>query len=88
MSDIKKVCYILLSLTPKGRITTYKILANALSINAYRYIGQLMKKNPNLIKVPCHRVVYSDGSIGGYLYRQKNKIILSYIYSDIFYMSY
>jgi methylated-DNA-[protein]-cysteine S-methyltransferase len=76
MSDIKKECYILLSLIPKGKITTYKILANALSTNAYRYIGQLMKKNPNPIKVPCHRIVCSDGSIGGYLYGQKKKIEL------------
>jgi len=54
---------------PEGRITTYKELANAVGLkNGSRIIGNIMKKNPFPIIVPCHRVVKSDGKIGGYVY--------------------
>jgi methylated-DNA-[protein]-cysteine S-methyltransferase len=59
-------CYNLLKKIPKGKVTTYKALASALNTKAYRAIGQILKRNPNPIKVPCHRVVKSSGEIGGY----------------------
>ena len=59
-------CYQLLSKIPLGRITTYKEIARALDTNAYRAVGNAMAKNPNPISVPCHRVIKSDGSLGGY----------------------
>lgn len=59
--------YSLLKQIPRGKITTYKILADALQTKAYRRIGQILKNNPNAPIVPCHRVVKSDGSIGGYM---------------------
>lgn len=58
--------YILLKKVPKGKITTYKALANALGTKAYRAVGQAMRCNPYAPVVPCHRVVKSDGSIGGF----------------------
>jgi len=51
---------------PKGRVTTYKILAEAAGTKAYRAVGQAMRCNPYAPIVPCHRVVKSDGSIGGF----------------------
>ena len=51
---------------PKGRVTTYKALAKSLENRAYQAIGTAMKNNPYAPKVPCHRVVKSDGSIGGF----------------------
>ncbi|MBN1763233.1 MAG: methylated-DNA--[protein]-cysteine S-methyltransferase [Methanomicrobia archaeon] len=53
---------------PKGRVTTYGELARALtgSVNASRAVGQAVGKNPTPVQVPCHRVVRSDGTIGGY----------------------
>lgn len=59
--------YRLLTQIPKGRVATYKSMAQALHTKAYRAIGQILKKNPNAPKVPCHRVVKSDGTIGGYM---------------------
>ena len=54
---------------PKGRITTYGELAKAVGLkNGQRLIGQIMKNNPFPVIVPCHRVVNSDGKIGGYAY--------------------
>jgi len=57
---------------PKGKITTYKIIAEKLNTKAYRAVGQALKKNTKPIIIPCHRVVNSDGTLGGYM---GNKII-------------
>ncbi len=51
---------------PKGKITTYKLIAHALGTRAYRSIGQTLKKNAFSPRIPCHRVVASDGTIGGF----------------------
>lgn len=67
-------CYKLLLQVPKGRITTYKALANALGTRAYRAVGQAMNKNPYAPKVPCHRVVSSDGGLGGFAHGSLAKI--------------
>lgn len=50
-----------------GRVTTYKDLAEALGKpKATRAVGQAMAKNPLLLIIPCHRVVESDGKLGGF----------------------
>ncbi len=59
--------YTLLSTVPKGRITTYAELAKGLGIHSPRAIGQALKKNPYAPTVPCHRVISSDGTIGGFM---------------------
>jgi len=64
--DLSEKVYKLVSQIPKGRITTYKIIAQKLGIKNYRLIGQILKKNPQPIKIPCHRVIKSNGLIGGY----------------------
>lgn len=52
---------------PHGKLTTYGALAASVgSPGAARAVGNAMRKNPIPIVVPCHRVVHSDGSIGGY----------------------
>lgn len=58
--------YQLLKQIPKGQITTYKILADYFNTKAYRGIGQILKRNPNAPEVPCHRVIKSNGELGGY----------------------
>lgn len=52
---------------PYGEIRSYKWIAERIGRpNAVRAVGQALKKNPLPIVLPCHRVVASDGSIGGY----------------------
>jgi methylated-DNA-[protein]-cysteine S-methyltransferase len=51
---------------PKGKVTTYKELAHAVGTKAYRAVGNACRRNPYAPKVPCHRVVKSDGRIGGF----------------------
>ena len=59
---------------PKGKVTTYRELANAVGLkNGQRIIGMIMKNNPFPVIVPCHRVVKSDGKIGGYAYGERVK---------------
>jgi len=50
-------CYELLKKVPKGKVTTYKILAEKIGTKAYRAVGTSMNKNPFAPKVQCHRVV-------------------------------
>ena len=59
---------------PKGKVTTYGDLANAVGLtNGQRAIGKIMNKNPYPAIVPCHRVIKSDGKVGGYAYGQDVK---------------
>lgn len=59
-------CYQILRKVPKGKVTTYKALAEALGTKAYRAVGNAMNKNPRAPIVPCHRVINANGSLGGY----------------------
>jgi methylated-DNA-[protein]-cysteine S-methyltransferase len=53
--------------TPFGTITSYQALAEALgSPRSARAIGGAMRSNPLPIIIPCHRVIASNGSLGGY----------------------
>tara|TARA_B110000305_G_C19267482_1_gene552670 strand:- start:486 stop:734 length:249 start_codon:yes stop_codon:yes gene_type:complete len=65
-----------LSKIPKGKVSTYQEIARALGVKAYRAVGQAMNRNQNLINVHCHRVVKSNGEVGGYALGQDAKIQL------------
>lgn len=52
---------------PAGRVATYGEIARTLGKpRAARLVGKILHDNPTPIIVPCHRVVMSDGSLGGY----------------------
>ena len=54
---------------PYGKITTYGELSRSVGLkNGQRVVGQIMKKNPFPVIIPCHRVVKSNGDIGGYAF--------------------
>jgi len=61
---------------PKGRVSTYKEIARKLRTKAYRAVGSALNKNPYAPIVPCHRVVNSDGFVGGFASGIKKKIKL------------
>jgi len=69
-------CYDILKRIPKGKITTYKAIAHKLNTKAYRAVGNALNKNPNAPQVPCHRVIASNGELGGYALGIKQKIKL------------
>ena len=59
---------------PTGYVVTYGELSRAVGLhNGQRLVGQIMKKNPFPVIVPCHRVVKSDGTVGGYAYGSERK---------------
>ncbi|WP_296113858.1 methylated-DNA--[protein]-cysteine S-methyltransferase [uncultured Anaerococcus sp.] len=59
---------------PYGKTISYKDLAQMVgSPRAYRAVGTAVGKNPFLIIIPCHRVVKSDGSLGGFAYESEVK---------------
>lgn len=61
---------------PLGKVLTYKQVAKLVgSPRAWRAVGNILSKNKNS-QIPCHRVIRSDGKIGGYKDGQKKKIAL------------
>lgn len=72
--NLDKKIYKKLLEVPKGKITTYGELAKAVGMkNGQRAVGKIMNKNPYPVIVPCHRVVKSDGKVGGYAYGEEIK---------------
>lgn len=65
--DLWRATYDLVAQVPEGKVTTYGEVAKALGdIVASRFVGLAMSRNDDIVRVPCRRVVQSDGSIGGY----------------------
>lgn len=58
--------YGLLAKIPRGKVTTYGALALALRCGSPRAVGQALRANPCAPRVPCHRVVRADRTLGGY----------------------
>lgn len=68
--------YAVVAKIPRGRTLTYKEVARrAGRPRAYRAVGNILNKNRNQ-RVPCHRVVRSDGDPGGFAHGRKKKIIM------------
>jgi methylated-DNA-[protein]-cysteine S-methyltransferase len=62
---------------PKGKVTTYKELARSVGRpNAWRAVANALAANPHPIRIPCHRVVKSNGWLGGYTSGVKRKVDL------------
>jgi len=67
---------------PKGSVKTYTDVAKAIGKpKAVRAVANAISKNPYPIKIPCHRVIRSDGSLGGYSGRgginKKRRLLIS-----------
>ena len=58
--------YAALKKIPRGRVSTYALVARHVGCRSARAIGQALKRNPFAPVVPCHRVIASDLSIGGF----------------------
>ncbi len=58
---------------PKGQVASYADIGKKIGSKAYRAIGQALAKNPYIPLIPCHRVICSDGTLGGYALGRKEK---------------
>lgn len=70
--DFKEKVFELTKKIPRGKITTYGIIAKKLKTSP-RAVGQALKRNEHPIIIPCHRVVKSDGTLGGYTSEKYSK---------------
>ena len=67
MTDFQSQCYASLKKVPRGMVITYAGLAEIIGRpRAHRAVGSAMNKNPFAPEVPCHRVVKSNGDLGGF----------------------
>lgn len=66
ITPFQKRVYLELLKVPAGETITYGELARRIGCRSAQAVGQALKKNPFAPEVPCHRVVSSDGSLGGY----------------------
>lgn len=60
---------------PRGRVTTYGLLARALGCGSARAVGQALKVNPWAPRVPCHRVIRADLTLGGFQGRTRGSAL-------------
>ncbi len=76
MNKIRRKLYSILAKIPKSRLTTYGDLAKKLGDpKLARAVGNWMNKNPHPTKkVPCFRVIKSNGEVGGYAGGTSTKI--------------
>ena len=74
MKYFKEKDYEVVKRIPKGKVLTYKQVAKmAGNERASRAVGNILHKNTDS-KIPCHRVIRSDGKLGGYNKGTRNKI--------------
>jgi methylated-DNA-[protein]-cysteine S-methyltransferase len=72
-TKFQKIVWEMCKKIPHGRISTYQEIGKAINSRAYRAIGQALRNNPYAPIVPCHRVISSDGTLGGYNGKMNSK---------------
>ena len=65
-TDFERRVYDAISRIPRGKVSTYKLVAASLGCGSCQAVGQALKRNPFAPEVPCHRVIASDLTLGGF----------------------
>lgn len=74
LTPFQRRVYKVVSTIPSGEVRSYKWVAGKIGEpRAYRAVGLALKANPFVGKVPCHRVIKSDGALGGFSKGAKEK---------------
>ena len=77
MASFQKRVFKIVRKIPKGKVSNYQKVAKlAEKPRAWRAVGNTLNKNRDFKTIPCHRVIKSDGKIGGYSKGTKKKIAL------------
>lgn len=75
MKDFTERVYDVVAAVPKGKVITYgEVARRAGSPKASRAVGNIMNKNPDMKRVPCHRVIRGDRTVGGYALTPGKKV--------------
>lgn len=75
ITDFQRKVYLALLDVPRGETISYKELGKKIGCRSAQAIGQALKRNPFAPDVPCHRVICSNGSIGGYFGKRDGEMI-------------
>lgn len=75
ITPFQRRVYLELLNVPKGETITYGELAHRIGCRSAQAVGQALKRNPFAPEVPCHRVIASDGSPGGFHGERKGEMI-------------
>ncbi len=76
LTEFQERVYNVVKKIPRGEVSTYKEIARLVgAAKAYRAVGNALNRNP-FKSVPCHRIIRSDGKVGGYARGSKEKIRL------------
>jgi O-6-methylguanine DNA methyltransferase len=65
-TPFQQAVYTIAQTIPKGKVTTYKAVAEKMGSRAYRAVGQALHANKILLLIPCHRVIGSDRTLTGF----------------------
>lgn len=76
ITEFQRKVYLELLNVPAGETITYGELARRIGCRSPRAVGGALHRNPFAPDVPCHRVISSDGSIGGYAFGPEKKMEL------------
>lgn len=66
ITEFQRRVYLELLRVPRGKTVTYGELARRIGCRSAQSVGQALKRNPFATEVPCHRVIASDGTLGGF----------------------
>lgn len=75
ITEFQRKVYLALLDVPRGATISYKELGARIGCRSAQAIGQALKRNPFAPDVPCHRVISSDGSIGGFHGKRDGEMI-------------
>lgn len=75
ITEFQRKVYLALLDVPRGSTITYKELGEKIGCRSPRAIGQALKRNPFAPDVPCHRVICSNGSVGGFHGQREGEMI-------------
>lgn len=75
ITEFQRRVYLALLEVPRGATISYKELGEKIGCRSAQAIGQALKRNPFAPDVPCHRVIASDGTIGGFHGERRGKMI-------------
>ena len=75
ITEFQRKVYLALREVPRGETISYKQLGERIGCRSAQAIGQALKRNPFAPEVPCHRVIASDGSIGGFHGQREGEMI-------------
>lgn len=77
VTPFENLVYEATKMIPKGQVSTYLEIARSICHpKSYRAVGNALNKNPFAPIVPCHRVVASNGSLGGFSFGVNKKITI------------